>query len=132
MKKYENYISNLRVLEKAENEDLENEFIIGGIIDKFFVQFELGWKLLKELLVYEGRSDFITGSPRSIIKTAYVLWEFIDEDIWLDMLKDRNNVTHIYDSGEARRLVGDILSRYIPAFLKLESDLNDYYGELPI
>ena len=27
-----------------------------GIIDKFFVQFELGWKVLKELLSYEGQA----------------------------------------------------------------------------
>lgn len=39
----------LNVLEKAENEDLNNEFVISGIIDKFFIQFELSWKVLKEL-----------------------------------------------------------------------------------
>lgn len=130
MKKYENFISNLRVLEKAEYEDLKNEFIIGGIIDKFFVQFELGWKLLKELLEYEGRNDFISGSPRSVIKAAFSVWAFIDEETWLDMLKDRNNVTHIYDADEARRLVNHILVRYIPAFQKLETNLNTSYGEL--
>ena len=42
MKKYKNYESNLRVLEKAGQEDLSNEFILSGIIDKFFIQFELG------------------------------------------------------------------------------------------
>lgn len=49
MKKFEHFKSNLKVLVTAENEDLSNEFIVGGIIDKFFVQFELGWKVLKEL-----------------------------------------------------------------------------------
>ena len=49
MKKYENYAANLKVLSSAKNEDLSNEFIISGIIDKFFIQFELGWKLLKQL-----------------------------------------------------------------------------------
>ena len=56
MKKFEHFKSNLKVLVTAENEDLSNEFIVGGIIDKFFVQFELGWKVLKELLSYEGQS----------------------------------------------------------------------------
>ena len=49
MKKFDNFISNLNVLEKAENEDLNNEFVISGIIDKLFIQFALSWKLLKEL-----------------------------------------------------------------------------------
>mgnify|MGYP005938762161 CR=1 FL=1 len=39
MKKFENYCLNLKVLAKAKNEDLNNEFIVSGIIYKFFVQF---------------------------------------------------------------------------------------------
>ena len=31
--------------------------------------------------------------------------DFIDEDIWLGMLKSRNDLTHIYDESSARRLV---------------------------
>jgi len=83
MKKFENYVRNLEVLSRAKDEDLENEFIISGIIDKFFVQFELGWKVLKELLKYEGRSVANTGSPREIVKAAYTVYEFIEEEVWI-------------------------------------------------
>ena len=41
-----------------------------------------------------------------ILKTAYTIFDFIDEDIWLGMLKSRNDLTHIYDESSARRLVG--------------------------
>lgn len=92
MKKFDNFNSNLAVLSGAHNEDLENEFIISGIIDKFFIQFELAWKVLKELLRYEGNGVANSGSPREIIKAAYAVYEFIDEDIWLSMLKERNNM----------------------------------------
>ena len=87
MKKFDNIITNLNVLEKAENEDLENEFVISGIIDKFFIQFELSWKVLKTLLRYEGKSAANSGSPREILEAAYSVYEFIGEDIWLDMLE---------------------------------------------
>ena len=50
MKKFDDYQKNLAVLRRADRQDLSNEFIIGGIIDKFYIQFELGWKVLKELL----------------------------------------------------------------------------------
>ena len=63
MKKFENYRSNLAVLSKADQEDLNNSFIISGIIDKFSLQFELAWKVLKELLRYEGSSAAGSGSP---------------------------------------------------------------------
>lgn len=105
MKKFDNYISNLAVLCKAGEEDLSNEFIISGIIDKFFVQFELGWKVLKELLRYEGVEASAVGSPRVIIKEAYKVFSFVDEAVWLSMLRARNDMTHIYDRQAAGRLV---------------------------
>lgn len=42
MKKYDNFKSHLQILNQAEKQDLTNEFIISGVIDKFFIQFELG------------------------------------------------------------------------------------------
>jgi len=129
MKKYDNFCSNLRVLEKASEQDLDNEFIISGIIDKFFVQFELGWKLLKELIKYEGRPVAASGSPRSIIKEAYKMYDFFDADIWLEMLDRRNDLTHIYDGKEANRLAYLIMDRYIPEFLKMESYIAEIYGD---
>ena len=130
MKKFDNFISNLNVLEKAENEDLENEFVINGIIDKFFIQFELSWKVLKTLLRYEGKSAANSGSPREILKAAYSVYDFIDEDIWLDMLKSRNDMTHIYDGEAARRLVGMILKRYIPAFEIMKEKVLERYKDI--
>lgn len=128
MKRFERFKSNLKVLITAEKEDLSNEFIIGGIIDKFFVQFELGWKVLKELVSYEGQAISATCSPKMILKTAYTIFDFIDEDIWLGMLRNKNDLTHIYDELAAKRLVGIILKDYIPAFVKMQKGIEEYYG----
>ena len=130
MKKFDNYVSNLEILQKAENEDLGNEFIISGIIDKFSIQFELSWKVLKELLRYEGKSAAASGSPREILKAAYEVYDFIDEDIWLEMLKSRNDMTHIYDGEAAKRLVDSILHRYIPEYIKLRDCILDKYANV--
>ena len=130
MKKFKNYASNLRVLARADKEDLNNEFVISGVIDKFSVQFELGWKLLKELLAYEGSKASVTGSPRGIIKEGYAVYPFFDGDIWLDMLKDRNDMAHIYNGNAANDLVKRILEEYIPQFLKLEEELVRMYGDI--
>ena len=127
MKKFENFKSNLRVLERAETEDLSNEFVKGGIIDKFYIQFELAWKSIKEYLKYEGVSEAKTGSPREIIKAAYKYYDFIDEETWLAMLVDRNDTTHIYDGAAADRLVNKILTTYIPEFKKIEASFEKRY-----
>ena len=128
MKKFDQYCANLQVLSQAPLEDLENEFILSGILNKFSLQFELVWKLLKELLLYEGRSEAQSGSLREILKAAFVLYDFLDEDVWLTMLKDRNNINHIYDGSQARRLAGVVLAVYLPAFLHLRDCLAQRYA----
>ena len=130
MKKFENYRSNLAVLTRAHEQDLKNEFIISGIIDKFFLQLELGWKCLKELLAYEGADIARSGSPREIIKAAYQVFDSIDEDTWLAMLSQRNNMAHVYDEAEAKVLTQAILDAYIPAFQALEQEILKRYGDI--
>ena len=129
MKKFENFKSNLRVLERAKAEDLSNDFIKSGIIDKFYIQFELSWKALKDYLKYEGVSEAKTGSPRDIIKAAYKYYGFVDEEKWLGMLADTNDTAHIYDAEAADRLVEKILDSYIGCFKEMEVFLDERYGE---
>jgi nucleotidyltransferase substrate binding protein (TIGR01987 family) len=128
MRRFDAYESALLVLRRAKEQDLANEFIQGGIIDKFSLQFELGWKLLKDLLRYEGVASAATDSPREILKAAYRYFTFIDDQIWLRMLTDRNTMAHIYDSGAARRLVTTIIEEYIPAFDDLSRSIRERYG----
>ena len=130
MEKFEIFSSNLEVLKKAKYEDLDNEFIISGIIDKFFIQFELSWKVLKELLRYEGKSIANPGSPREIIKASYAIYDYLDEENWLEMLRARNDMTHIYNGEAAKQMVSLILERYIPAFAVMEEKIRKDYGEI--
>ena len=118
------------MLKHADEQKLDNAFILCGIKDKFCLQFELGWKLLKELLTYEGRAEAATGSPREIIKAAYAVYDFMDETVWLDMLRDRNLSTHIYDGEEVRRLAGRVIDRYIPAFERMRDAVQTRYADV--
>ena len=128
VRKFDNFVSNLAVLQTAGAENLQNDFIVSGIIDKFYVQFELGWKVLKELLQYEGRAEARTGSPREILKAAFTVYDFIDESLWLSMLRERNNTAHIYDAEAALELVRHILRDYIPAFARMRDEISVRYS----
>lgn len=130
MKKFDNYSSALETLKQAKDQDLENEFVQGGVISKFSLQFELGWKLMKELLKYEGDKTAATGSPREIIKAAYAYYDWMDEEIWLQMLRDRNDTAHIYDAALAERLVAAIIDRYIPEFERMGSNVAARYADI--
>ena len=128
MKKFDNYCRNLRVLETAKDQDLFNEFVVSGVIDKFFIQFELGWKVLKELLIYEGVAAAATGSLRAVIKEAYRYYPCMEEEIWLSMLSQRNNMAHLYDGQAARAVTETVIREYIPAFQKLEESIKNRYA----
>lgn len=130
MKKYDNYAAQLSVFERAKDEDLSNEFIMGGVTSKFALQFELAWKLLKETLAYEGVAAAASGSPREILKAAFVTYDFLEEDIWLEMLKTRNDLSHIYDGAAARETVDRIVETYTPAFQKLKEGLDSLYQDV--
>ena len=99
-------------------------------INKFNLQFELSWKLLKRLLEYEGATLAASGSPRAILKESYRFYDFIDEAAWLDMLRDHNTNVHIYDNKLAQDLIQRILNVYIPAFCQLRDGLMGRYGDL--
>lgn len=128
MKKYENFRSQLAVLRKARDEDLQNEFVVSGIINKFALQFELSWKVLKETLAYEGVALAASGSPREVLKAAFATYGFIDEDVWLEMLKARNDLAQVYDGNAARVMVDRIVGVYVPAFSRLENGLDELYA----
>ncbi len=130
MKKFENFKENLKVLKEAGKQDLKNEFVTGGIINKFYIQFELSWKVLKELLVYEGVTEAANGSPREIIKAAYRTYDFINEEIWLSMLSERNSASHVYDKKAAKTLVEKIISEYIDSFVDLEKHIEERYQNI--
>lgn len=130
MKRFEQYQKHLETLKRAYQEDLENEFIISGVIDKFFIQFELGWKVLKQLLQYEGEGVARSGSPREIIKAAYACFDFMDEEMWLCMLQKRNDTTHIYNEEAARQLVELILESYIQEFERMGNAIQVRYAKV--
>ena len=94
------------------------------LLINFFIQFELSWKVLKELLRYEGKSIAPPGSPREIIKASYAIYDYLDEEIWLEMLRARNDMTHIYNGKAAKQMVSLILERYIPAFAVMEEKIR--------
>lgn len=51
----------------------------------------------------------------------------MDEQTWLQMLRDRNDTTHIYDANLAGNLVQKTIGSYIPDLLKLDSEILERY-----
>jgi len=94
----------------ARMSDLEKE----GVVQRFEYTFELAWKTLKDYLVYNGVVfDQIT--PRSVIKQAFAARIIEDGQTWIDMLEQRNLMSHTYDSAIFETVFGSISERYVVA-----------------
>ncbi len=106
MKKYENFCNAFYNLKDIyEYEEPYNNVIITGLVGLYEICFEQAWKMMKELLTASGYEESATGSPRSILKTAYKAGMITKEQKWLDALQARNNVAHAYNQSVALDIV---------------------------
>ena len=96
---------------------------LAGLIKTFQFSFELSWKVLKDLLFYEGHD---AKTPRAVIRKSFEA-DYIDEsdcETLLDVLDKRNLLSHAYvlDAAEAAETL--IKERYHPALLGLHGALD--------
>ena len=124
MKKFENFCKALKNLELAAEQESYSPLEETGFVAMFEICFEQSWKLLKEILKREGIDESKTGSPRQILKSAYGAGILSDEKIWLEILEDRNILSHVYDADKATDMIFKIKQKYLPTFQKLKSTVE--------
>ena len=77
-----------------EGSEALNELEQEGVIQRFEYTFELAWKTLKDYLEYHGVVlDEV--APRTVIRNAYQAKLISDGERWIDMLTDRNRMSHV-------------------------------------
>ena len=81
-----------------ENEDILAlpAIVKEGTIQRFEYTFELAWKTLKAKIEYDGLA-IETGSPRYVFKLAAQKSYINNLEQWLNMIGDRNLMSHTYD-----------------------------------
>ncbi len=86
-----------------------DEIVMDGTIQRFEFTFELFWKTLRRFLQREGID---TASPKSTLRYAYRRGLLDREQLWLDMLEDRNRSSHVYNAEMARELFSRLSLHY--------------------
>lgn len=115
-KRFQSFKSSLAALSEARERDMNDSFVISGTGAKFSITFDLSWKVMKDIIIqYYAVVDFPKGSPREVLKKAFELG-LIDDDIWMEMLKDRNDFTHDYDGTLVKDACHKIVNVYIDKF----------------
>ena len=87
-----------------------------GVIQRFEFTFELLWKTLKIYLEDQGRE---CTTPKDCLKQAFRYNLITDEQLFLDMLEDRNKTSHIYNRAKAEEIFQNIKGKYYPAMNQL-------------
>lgn len=94
--------------------DLEEQ----GLIQAFEYTHELAWKTLKDFLNDQGNNE-IYGS-KDATRQAFKYELIIDGEIWMDMIKSRNNSSHTYNEAIAEEIINSIINDYFFEFQKLK------------
>ena len=105
--------------ERERYDDLER----AGLIKTFEFCFELSWKVLKDILFYEGHDAKV---PRAVIRKSFEV-DYVDEndsETLLNALGKRNLLSHTFQCDVALEAETLIKERYYPVLLRLYQTLD--------
>ncbi len=125
MKKYENFCLALTNLKDIfDFEEPYGNVVLAGLVGLYEICFEQAWKMMKEILENHGYEEGATGSPKIILKTAYRSGMIQDEELWLEALQARNNVSHAYNHKIAFDIVSQSKSHFYHMFCQLKDEVE--------
>ena len=123
--RFRNFSCAFSLLREALEEEAGtlNQLEREGVIQRFEYTFELAWNLLKDRLEHDGVS-LPTVTPRQVIRQAFQAKLIQDGDTWVDMLTDRNRMSHTYDLATFDIVIGRIQRRYLTILGELHERLS--------
>jgi nucleotidyltransferase substrate binding protein (TIGR01987 family) len=102
----------------------QSEFFRDALIKRYEIVWDLIWKTLKEYLEEEGY--LFQPSPKETLKKAYQENIINNEETWLIILKERNQLSHTYNEDLSISVSKRIINEYYIEFYKLLEILNKF------
>ncbi|NTU52899.1 MAG: nucleotidyltransferase [Chlorobiaceae bacterium] len=110
----------LRALEEFSDLELE------GLIQRFMYTFELAWKTMKDFLEASGVL-IVPVTPKAVIKEAFAAKLIDNGQGWIDMMLERNLLSHTYDEQRFRKALLNIRTRWLPLLKSLRLWMQEQY-----
>ena len=126
IQRFDNYSKALTQLKSAvelAKERMLSELEKQGLIQAFEHTHELAWKTIKDFLNEKGNKE-IYGS-KDAIREAFKYGLLKNGEIWMDMIKSRNDSSHTYNEETANEIAEAILNYYYAEFEKLFNKLTE-------
>ncbi len=80
-------------------------------VKSYEMAFELAWKTLRDFLEYSGYQEVL--SPREVIKKSFQQGYLSDGTLWIKMLDERNELTHVYSEEKSKDSAQLISEQYV-------------------
>lgn len=122
--KLKDYVSAVGRLQESlqEYEVTGSSSVRDGAIQRFEFCSELAWKTAREYLIDEGFMGL--NSPKAVLKQAYANGLISNEQVWVQMLSDRNVTSHMYKEELARQIYGRICLSHYDELMALANRLS--------
>ncbi len=102
---------------KNANEILD-EILKEGLIQRFEYTHELAWNVMKDFLSEVGNIT-IYGS-KDATREAFKAELITKGDVWMEMIKSRNKTSHTYNEETAEEIYSKIINEYYSVFLDFQ------------
>ncbi|MGA2669646.1 MAG: HI0074 family nucleotidyltransferase substrate-binding subunit [Ignavibacteria bacterium] len=109
------YTNAIRKLDEGTSSAID-ELDKDGVIQRFEFTIELLWKMLKLYLEDQG---IICNTPKECLKAAFRIGLIDNEEAFLNMLQDRNKMSHLYSKEESEEIYERIKTLYLPNLKKI-------------
>lgn len=126
-KRFESFRKSLAALAEVRSRDLNDSFVMSGAGAKFSITFYLALKVMKDIIIQDyAVVDFPKGSPREVLRKAFD-FELISSEVWMEMLRNRNELTHDYDGEVIKEICHEIADQYIDLFMDFQNLVDNRY-----
>ena len=109
--------------EDKDSEDVLDEIIREGLIQRFEYTHELAWNVMKDFLLEVGGIHSI--GSRDATREAFKAELIKNGDVWMEMIKSRNKTSHTYNEETANEIYSNIITDYYPAFLAFKIKMEE-------
>jgi nucleotidyltransferase substrate binding protein (TIGR01987 family) len=115
--------SNNPIVGSASSEEVLDEIIKEGLIQRFEYTHELAWNVMRDFLTEVG--DVRIYGSKDATREAFQAELIENGDVWMEMIFSRNKTSHTYNEETADEIYSKILNEYHSAFLKFQQVMEN-------
>ena len=105
-------------IDYEDTEEILDEIIKEGLIQRFEYTHELAWNVMKDFLSEIGNVKMY--GSKDATREAFKAELIEDGDIWMEMINSRNDTSHTYNEETANDIYIKIINEYYSAFLTFQ------------